>query len=65
MLVADTTKFGRNAMVRGGDLDDCQHLFTDGPLPSAFAAIVAKYGGRIHPTDDARAGFERPATAWR
>lgn len=55
VLVADTTKFGRNATVRGGHLDDCHHLFTDGPLPSAFASIAEKYHDRLHATDDARA----------
>ncbi|AHY52671.1 MULTISPECIES: DeoR/GlpR family DNA-binding transcription regulator [Bradyrhizobium] len=48
VLVADATKFGRNATVRGGHLDDCHHFFTDGPLPPAFAPIAAKYGDRIH-----------------
>jgi len=54
VLVADTTKFGRNATVRGGHLDDCHHLFTDGPLPATFATIAAKYGDRIRATGDAR-----------
>jgi len=61
VLVADTTKFGRNATVRGGHLDDCHHLFTDGPLPAAFAPIAAKYGDRIHANGEARADFERPS----
>ncbi|MBR0916286.1 DeoR/GlpR family DNA-binding transcription regulator [Bradyrhizobium japonicum] len=55
VLVADTTKFGRNATVRGGHLDDCHHLFTDGPLPASFATIAAKYDDRIRVTSDARA----------
>ncbi|WP_407170513.1 DeoR/GlpR family DNA-binding transcription regulator [Bradyrhizobium sp. ORS 111] len=52
VLVADTTKFGRNASVRGGHLDECHHLFTDGPLPTAFAPITAKYTDRIHASSD-------------
>lgn len=59
VLVADTTKFGRNATARGGHLDDCHHLFTDGALPPAFAPVVAKYGDRIHTSGGARADFER------
>lgn len=50
VLVADTTKFGRNATVRGGHLEDCHHLFTDGPLPAAFQPITAQYSDRIHAT---------------
>src|SRR6478609_6582087 len=61
VLVADTTKFGRNASVRGGHLDDCHHLFTDGPLPPAFASIAAKYGDRLH-APDARANVEGPVS---
>ena len=54
VLVADTTKFGRNATVRGGRLDECHHLFTDGPLPAAFAPISAGYADRIHTSDAVR-----------
>ncbi|MCP3407414.1 DeoR/GlpR family DNA-binding transcription regulator [Bradyrhizobium sp. CCGB01] len=50
LLVADITKFGRNATVRGGHLDDCHHFFTDGPLPLAFQPITARYADRIHVT---------------
>ncbi|MCK1302806.1 DeoR/GlpR transcriptional regulator [Bradyrhizobium sp. 24] len=56
VLVADTTKFGRNATVRGGHLADCNHLFTDGPLPPAFTPVGAKFAERIHTSDAARAG---------
>ena len=48
VLVADTTKFGRNAIVRGGHLRDIDHLFIDGPVPSGFAATVAKAGVEVH-----------------
>lgn len=53
VLVADTTKFGRNATVRGGHLDDCHRLFTDGPLPGAFASIAGRYSDRIEQGRDA------------
>ena len=59
VLVADTTKFGRNATVRGGHLDDCHHLFTDGPLPPAFAPIAANYADRIHAGSNARTESEQ------
>ncbi|MBP1296758.1 DeoR/GlpR family DNA-binding transcription regulator [Bradyrhizobium elkanii] len=50
VLVADITKFGRNATVRGGHLEDCHHLFTDSSLPPAFQLLAAKYANRIHAT---------------
>ncbi len=56
LLVADASKFGRNATVRGGHLDDCHHLFTDGAPPPAFAPIGVKYAERIHTSDASRAG---------
>jgi DeoR family glycerol-3-phosphate regulon repressor len=59
VLVADITKFGRNATVRGGHLDDCHHLVIDDRLPRAFQPIADKYGGLIHTARDARADFER------
>lgn len=52
VLVADITKFGRNATVRGGHLDDCHHLVIDGPLPETFAPTAGKYSGRIHMAGD-------------
>jgi DeoR family transcriptional regulator, glycerol-3-phosphate regulon repressor len=59
VLVADTTKFGRNATVRGGHLDDCHHLFTDGPLPPVFEPISTRYADRIHARDYTREESER------
>jgi DeoR family transcriptional regulator, glycerol-3-phosphate regulon repressor len=59
VLVADITKFGRNATVRGGHLDDCHHLFTDGELPPAFAPIGAKFADRIHASDAVRTGISQ------
>lgn len=54
LLVADVSKFGRNATVRGGHLDDCHHLFTDKPPPATFHAIAENYAGRIHIASDGR-----------
>lgn len=59
VLVADITKFGRNATVRGGHLDDCHHLVIDDRLPGSFKPIADSYGGLIHTARDARADFER------
>lgn len=52
VLVADITKFGRNATVRGGHLHDCHHLVIDGSLPEIFAPTAGKYSGRIHMAGD-------------
>ena len=48
ILVADASKFGRNATVRGGHLRDIDHLFTDAPVPAAFCQVVADAGVQIH-----------------
>ncbi len=40
-LAADHTKFGRNAMVRLGGIDEVDTLFTDAPPPSALAEVLA------------------------
>ncbi len=40
-LAADHTKFGRNAMVRLGDIGEIDALFTDEPPPAALAEIIA------------------------
>jgi len=54
LLVADASKFGRNATVRGGHLSDCHHFFTDKPLPPSLDPDTSQYGGEIHVADDAR-----------
>jgi DeoR family glycerol-3-phosphate regulon repressor len=41
LLAADHTKFGRNAMVRLGGIDEVDTLFTDAPPPAALADILA------------------------
>ncbi|MBS0529284.1 MAG: DeoR/GlpR transcriptional regulator [Proteobacteria bacterium] len=54
LLVADASKFGRNATVRGGHLNDCHHFFTDKPLPEKLRTIVTHYADRIHAASDER-----------
>jgi DeoR family glycerol-3-phosphate regulon repressor len=54
LLVADASKFGRNATVRGGHLSDCHHFFTDKPLPVGFRLIAEQYADRIHAAKDGR-----------
>lgn len=48
LLVADVSKFGRSATVRGGHFSDCHHFFTDKPLPADFHPIAERYADRIH-----------------
>ena len=48
LLVADVSKFGRNATVRGGHLGECHHFFTDKPVPQAAIddlLTVARWSG--------------------
>ena len=40
MLAADHTKFGRNAMVRLGSIEEIDALFTDTEPPSALVEIM-------------------------
>ena len=40
-LAADYTKFGRNAMVRLGNITEIDALFTDQPPPSALVEVLA------------------------
>lgn len=48
VLVADHSKFGRSATVRGGHLRDIDHFFTDIAPPQAVAATVAEAGVALH-----------------
>jgi DeoR family transcriptional regulator, glycerol-3-phosphate regulon repressor len=52
LLVADASKFGRNATVRGGHFSECHRFFTDKPLPAGFEPIAEKYNDRIHTPRD-------------
>ncbi|MFZ5572416.1 MAG: DeoR/GlpR family DNA-binding transcription regulator [Thermodesulfobacteriota bacterium] len=47
-LAADHTKFGRNAMVRLGNLDEIDALFTDRHPPSALTDYLANTETRLH-----------------
>jgi DeoR family glycerol-3-phosphate regulon repressor len=49
VLVADASKFGRNATVRGGHLEDCDSFYTDGPIPAAFRPLADRFADKIHP----------------
>lgn len=46
-LVADHTKFGRNALVRLGDLSQIHTLFTDAEPPKAIRQHMVEHGGRL------------------
>ena len=48
LLVADVSKFGRNATARGGRLEEVQCLFTDRPVPEPFGAPLAAAGVSLH-----------------
>lgn len=47
-LVADHTKFGRNALVQLGHLSQINALFTDRPPPRTLAAVLAEANTTIH-----------------
>lgn len=47
-LVADHTKFGRNAVVRGGHFSQAVAFFTDRPVPAPFAAMVRRTGVPVY-----------------
>lgn len=50
-LVADHTKFSRQAMVRLGHMAQIDALFTDEPVPPLLAPILAEAGTRLHVAD--------------
>ncbi len=47
-VVADHSKFGRNAMARVGNLTDMDALFTDAAPPPSIARLLAAAGVRLH-----------------
>jgi DeoR family glycerol-3-phosphate regulon repressor len=47
LLGADHSKFGRNALVRVGDLTEIAELFTDIEPPAAVRRLLADHGGRL------------------
>jgi len=62
-LVSDHTKFGRNPMVRLGNLSDLDAFFTDRPPPPAICDLLEKSDVRLHVADDAPAATELPESA--
>lgn len=48
LLVADHSKFGRNATVRGGHITDPRHLFTDKQVPPGFRSMIAHGDSEVH-----------------
>jgi len=44
ILVADVSKFGRMAPVRGGHIGDVDYLFCDAPIPPTMATLLETYG---------------------
>ncbi len=51
-LVADHTKFDRNAMVRLGSIDQIDDLFTDRYPPEHIVAMLAEKNVALHTADD-------------
>lgn len=47
-LVVDHSKFGRDAMVRFGDLSQIHAMFTDAPPPSAMKAVLREAGTVVY-----------------
>lgn len=47
-LVADHSKFGRNAMARVGNLAEIDAFFTDAAPPSPIGALITAAGVRLH-----------------
>ncbi|MCB5161547.1 DeoR/GlpR family transcriptional regulator [Marinomonas algarum] len=46
-LAADSEKFGRNAVVRLGNITQVDRLFTDAPPPKAIAALMKEHKVRL------------------
>ncbi|MEF8833335.1 MAG: DeoR family transcriptional regulator, partial [Halofilum sp. (in: g-proteobacteria)] len=51
-LAADATKFGRNAMVRVGELSQVDALFTDDPPPAGIQRLLADAGSGLYLAPD-------------
>lgn len=56
ILVADSSKFGRAAMARGGRLEAVDHLFIDHRPPEPYGALLAQVRPRVHVAADAGSG---------
>ncbi|QHQ36741.1 DeoR/GlpR family DNA-binding transcription regulator [Algicella marina] len=48
ILVADHSKFQRNAPVRVASLGDLDHMVTDRPLPDPVATLCAEHATKVH-----------------
>jgi len=48
LLVADRTKFGRNAMVRGGHITDVDAFYTDSAPPAPIVRLLGEAGVEVH-----------------
>ena len=48
LLAADHSKFGRNAMVRLGNIDQANHFFTDAPPPTEIQQILVDHQVQLH-----------------
>lgn len=55
-LIADHSKFGRNAMARVGNLADMDAFFTDAPPPAPIAQLIAAAGVRLHVAEAGASG---------
>lgn len=51
LLVADHSKFGRSAVVRGGHLGDVPHFVTDASVTTEVRAMIETRGGSVHIAD--------------
>ena len=63
VLVADHSKFGRNAMVRLGHIDQIDTLVTDRPPPEPFAEAFAHASAAIDFPPDSPSPAEEPPRA--
>lgn len=52
LLAADHSKFGRNAMVRLGNIGQADHLFTDARPPEKIRKLLEVNGVEVHTTGD-------------
>lgn len=48
LLAADHSKFGRNAMVRLGDISQADHFFTDQPPPGEISQLLHEHQVELH-----------------
>ena len=51
LLAADHSKFGRNAMVRLGSIEQADHVFTDAPPPGPIRKLLKANGVELHIID--------------